>query len=82
MNDLEVLKQSNPELAEYLELWRSRHQKNFNFTEMEQQSEFHEAVLDMARHMAETSESGSLTLEVSNSGAAGLIIRVTPVCAS
>ena len=78
MKDLEILKENNPDLALYLEEWRKNFQRSFDFTEESEQANFHEAVLDIVRHMAKSSSSGNLNLSVSVDGPTGLAINVSP----
>jgi hypothetical protein len=78
MSDLDILKQTNPDLGEYLECWRTHHQRLYDLTQITEQSNFHEAILDIARHMAKVSQNGNLSLQVSNNGVTGLVITVTP----
>jgi len=77
MSDLEILKQNDPEMAEVLERWRSRYEKDYDLTGRADQATFYEGVTEMARHMAVTAKTGTAKLTVSNDGASGLTIVVS-----
>jgi len=77
MSDLEILKQDNPDLVQLLERWRSKYERSFDLKDPAEQATFYEGVLEIARHMAVTAETGTAKLTVSNVGVAGLTLSVS-----
>jgi hypothetical protein len=68
MSDTTILKEKNPAVAEFVEQWRAKYQKSFNFSNTEDQADFYEGMLEIARHIATNSAGAFLQIQVSNSG--------------
>ena len=75
----EILRQKNPTLADLVDRWNSRYNKSFDLTSTKDQADFYEGVLEMARHMASSSNTGRLELTVSPDGPVALRLNVTPL---
>jgi predicted trehalose synthase len=73
----ELLRQTRPDVAEFVERWKKRHVGNYNFEDEAQQAEFYEGVLEIARHIAQASTNATLNVEVSTEGVSG--VRITSV---
>lgn len=78
MDDLTVLRQKNPDLADFIDLWRKKYQKHFHFSNNVDKADFYEAMLEMARHLAIASQAASLALQISVDGVSGMHISVVP----
>lgn len=77
--DLEVLRSRNADIAQYIEQWRNKYEgRSFDFKDDKEQADFYEGVLEMARHIAHTSDRASLTLIPNNNGISSLYVNVTP----
>ncbi len=76
---MEILRQKNPPLAEFLELWKSKYEGVHDFEGNEQRAKFYEGVLEIARFIAATSQSASVKLGVSTEGVDSLQIQVVPL---
>jgi len=81
MSDTEILKQRRPEIAEFIEHWRSKYQKNFDFSDSKEQANFYEAMVELGRHLASTASSASLNVVVSNDGLCHVDVNSTPEAA-
>lgn len=75
MSDKEILKQKNPQLAEFIEQWQAKYDKTFDLTTKEGQAIFYEGILEMARHMAIDLKSVTLKIDVCNEGVSGLNVH-------
>jgi hypothetical protein len=76
MSDLELLKQNKPDVAVFLEQWRSKYERTFDLKDVADQANFYEGVVEMARHMAVAAHAGTVQVTASNEGATGLIIKL------
>jgi len=77
MSDMELLKQTRPDVAEFLERWRERYGGDRNLEQESDKAEFYEGVLELARHIAQTSTNATLHVDVSTEGVSG--VRITSV---
>lgn len=72
MSDLSILREKKPEVAEFVQQWQSKYQRTFNLNEPAEQANFYEAMVEMARHVANGSTRVDISLLVSNEGVNGL----------
>ena len=77
MSDIELLKQTRPDVAEFVERWRKRYAGNYNFEET-RQAEFYEGVVEIARHIAHAAMSASVDIDVSIEGVSSVRITAVP----
>lgn len=77
MADTELLKQTRPDVAEFVERWTKQYAGNCNFESEAEQAAFYEGVLEIARHIAQASTNATLNVEVSTEGVSG--VRITSV---
>lgn len=70
MDDLAVLRQKNPQLADFIQLWREKYQRNYDFDDNNEveKANFYEGAAVMARHMAIAGKTANLTVEVGTTG--------------
>ena len=80
MRDLEILRQKDPNLADFIEQWRSKYDGRVFDLEnnVADQADFAEGMMEMARHMANGLVSADITLDVCNDGVTGLEISGSP----
>lgn len=79
MEDMTILRQRKPNIAQFLESWVSKNEKRqFDFSKEEDQADFFEALQDMGRHIAHVSQSATLSSIVSVDGVNTLYVNVTP----
>lgn len=79
MEDMTILKQRKPNVAQFLESWIARNEKrSFDFSKEEDQADFYEALQDMGRHIAHVSQSATLSSIISVDGVNTLYVNVTP----
>lgn len=79
MSDIEILRQKDPELADFIERWRSKYGRTFDLSDDREQANLYEGLLEMGRHVATASEgNATVSLSVNNNGVTGLIVDVTP----
>lgn len=79
MSDTAILREKNPEAADFVERWRSKYQRSFNLQDPADQATFYEGVLEMARHMAFASQTASVNLDVNNNGVSSLRLSAVPL---
>lgn len=77
MTSLEILKEKNPAVAEFLELWISKYQKNYDLSKPEEQATFYEGMLEIARFIAKNNQSAFLRCTPCSSGLSELIVGAT-----
>jgi hypothetical protein len=73
-----VLREKKPEVAEFIQQWRKRYQRNYSLNETAEQANLYEALVEIARHLASGSKSAKVSLTVNNDGVDGLQITVCP----
>jgi len=73
-----ILEENNPAAAEFLKLWQSKYQENFDLSKIEDQANFYEAVLEMARFMAKNSSTASIECSPTSVGVGCFSISTTP----
>ena len=80
MSDLEILRQKNPNLAEFIEQWRNKYGNRVFDLEnnVADQADFAEGMMEMARHMASGMRSADFTLKVCNEGVTGFEVSGAP----
>jgi hypothetical protein len=79
MSDTEILEQKNPALADLVKRWQSKYARSYDLTNVRDQADFYEGVLEMTRHMASASGTGRLDLTVGPDGPNALRLNVTPL---
>ncbi len=75
MSDLTITKEKNPEVAQFIEHWRSKYQRAYDFSNPEDQATFYEGCLEMARHIATTNWRGSLAVTANTDGVSGVAVQ-------
>jgi hypothetical protein len=77
---MEILRQKNPNLAEFIDQWKSKYANRVFDLEnnVADQADFAEGMMEMARHMASGMKSADLSLTVCNDGVAGLEVSGSP----
>ena len=79
MSDTEILRQKNPQLADFIDQWRSKYgNRVFDFENIVDQADFAEGMMEMARHMTSGMRSADFMLKVCNDGVAGLEVSGAP----
>lgn len=82
MNDLTVLREKNPAMAESIEAWRRKYQKTYNFADVADQATFYEGMVEMGRHVATNAGGASLEVKVSTEGVSHVEVTATPKASS
>ena len=78
-DEMTVLRQKEPAIAEFLDDWRSRYEhRQFDFSNETDQADFYEAMTEMARHVAQVAGSATLSSLVSVSGVDTLYLKAAP----
>ena len=78
MSDLELLKQRRPDIASFVQDWKDKYNRNFDLRDHYEQANLYEALVELARHVAVTSDSVTLDLQTSVDGVSGLRLAATP----
>lgn len=78
MTSLEILKEKNPQAAEFLKYWIEKYQKNYDFSKQEEQALFYEGMLEIARFTAKNSTNGFFRITPCSSGLSEIIVGLVP----
>jgi hypothetical protein len=78
MQDLTILREKNPAMAESIEAWRRKYQRNYDFNDSADQATFYEGMLEFGRHVATNAYGANVSLSVSTQGVSGLSVSVMP----
>lgn len=76
---MEVLRQKDPQLAEFCQRWQAKYSGMYEFSNMESRATFYDAMIEMARHIGASSQGATVKLGVSNDGVDSLQIQVVPL---
>jgi hypothetical protein len=76
--DVEVIKAKNPNLGQWIEQWKKRYEKRFNFSNPNDQADFYEAMLEMARHLCHSANGASLSLVLNPEGVTTVYVNSAP----
>lgn len=77
-DDLTVLRENNSAEAEFVQAWREKYERAYDFSKDEDQATFYEGAMEMARHIAITSKTGSLDSICSTHGVSQIVLNSTP----
>lgn len=72
--DLTILRAKSPETAAFVEQWRAKYQRTFDFSKTEDQADFYEGVSEMGRFIAKNNAVASLQVHVTTAGVAEVSI--------
>lgn len=78
MSDLTILRENNPASAEFVEAWRQKYQRSFDFSSTEDQAIFYEGMVELARHIATQTGAARLGVTVSTKAVSEVSVSVTP----
>ena len=82
MNDLTVLREKNPAVAESIEAWLRKYQRAYKFADVADQATFYEGMVEMGRHVATNTAGASLEVKVSTEGVSSVEVSATPKSSS
>ena len=68
MSDTTILKEKHPEIAEFVEAWRSKYERNFDLSDEVEKANFYEGMVEMAKHIATNADVVSLKSCISIDG--------------
>lgn len=78
MSDTTILRQNDPATAEFIDRWRAKYRKNYDFSKTEDQADFYEGMLEMARHIATHNSGAAVLCSASTRGVDLLSVGVAP----
>jgi hypothetical protein len=78
MADIEVIKAKNANLGQWIEQWKKRYEKKYNFSDTNDQATFYEGITEMAKHIAHASNGASLSLVLNPEGVTTVYVSATP----
>jgi hypothetical protein len=78
MSDLTITKEKNPAAAKFIETWRSKYQRSYDFTDVADQAIFYEGMLEMARFVATNNGGANLEVAASTEGVSGVTVAALP----
>jgi len=77
MSDLTILKDRKPAIAEFVERWRFKYQRAYDFSKIEDQAIFYEGLVEMGRHLPLNAQFGQAAVTVNVEGVEGLQVTLT-----
>jgi hypothetical protein len=75
---IEVIKAKNPSLGQWLEQWKKRYEKKYNFADSNDQATFYEGMTEMAKHLAHSSNGAGVSLVLNPEGVTTVYINAAP----
>jgi hypothetical protein len=78
MSDIEILKEKNPSVAEFVESWRRKYQRGYDFSRVEDQAIFYEGMLELGRHIPLHSGTASLSVHANTCGVGQVEVHAHP----
>lgn len=78
MDDMIVLRERNPATAEFVEVWRAKYGRSFDLTDEAEKATFYEGMVEMARHIATSSELAGLVVVPSSNGVMQIVANAMP----
>lgn len=76
--EISILKDMNPAVAGFIESWKNKYEKKYDFSDTEQQAIFYEGMLELARFVAKSSESAFIRTTLCSSGISEISLGITP----
>lgn len=77
MSDMDILREKDPQKAEFLDQWMGKYQRHLDLSEPANQATFYEGMLEMARHVAASAGGAMMSIQVSTEGVSRLSVIVT-----
>ena len=78
MSDTTVLRERNPETAEFVDSWRSKYERDFDLSDQAEQATFYEGIVEMARHIATAAGTVSLAAMLNTDGVSQVSANAVP----
>jgi hypothetical protein len=78
MSDTVILNNNNPAVAEFVDAWRKKYQKTYDFSDPKEQATFYEGMLEIARHVATNTATGTLAVAVGTEAVSEVRVAATP----
>jgi hypothetical protein len=82
MFDFSVIKNMNPAIAGFIESWKNKYDRKYDFSQVDQQALFYEGMLELARFVAKNSEGADVTSLLNPSGFSEIKISLNPLVPS
>lgn len=71
----ELLRENRPDVAEFVERWKSKYNRSYDLNSMEEQATFYEGVTELAKHIAIDSKTASLEIQLAVDGVVGVKVN-------
>lgn len=81
MSDTTILRTKKPAVADFIDQWRAKYQRQYDFTKTEDQADFYEGMLEMARHVATNNNGAGVQVTASTEGVSGVQVAVIALAA-
>ena len=78
MSDTTILRQHDQATADFIDRWRAKYRRNYDFSKTEDQPDFYEGMLEMARHIATHNSGAGVLCSASTRGVDLLSVGVVP----
>jgi len=77
MSDLDLLKEKEPAIAEFVADWRNKFARTYDLSDTSEKANFYEGLSEMAKHIASLSDGASIAVDVSVDGVSGVRISAS-----
>lgn len=75
-DDLTVLRQKNAAEADFIQVWRNKYQRKFDFSIEKDKADFYEGLLELAKHIPIGSSVAAVNISASTDGISGLSVGI------
>ena len=82
MFDFSVIKNTNPAIAGFVEYWKNKYDRKYDFSKVDQQALFYEGMLELARFVAKNSENANVNSFLGPAGFSEIKISLNPLAPS
>jgi hypothetical protein len=76
--EVEVIKAKNVSLGQWIEHWKRRYEKKYDFSNINDKATFYEGMMEMAKHIAHGSNGASLSLVLNPEGVTTVYVNASP----
>lgn len=78
MQSVEPLRQTDPEMAEWVSSWQQTFERSYDFSKDDEKAAFEEALQTMGKFIASSNKDSTVSLNLSSDGVTALITQTSP----
>lgn len=77
MNNYTIMKERNPQAAEFLERWEAKYGRFFDLKTQAERASLYEGLLEMARFISQNNQTAKIDMRISTEGISSLEMQVS-----